>query len=119
LSEEALALKRILYASLIKMMYVPTVYVLPLKWGLKQDCLAPSLFEEKKMSRIINERLDRYDILYTIDFNPNSKDVVLFRSNLDKEKSGIYLFSLCKYFTISRARIQAYCTIFTGRMKKP
>ena len=42
--------------------------------------------------------LDRYDILYTKDFNPNSKDFVLFRRNIEKENLGVYLVSLCKYF---------------------
>jgi rubredoxin len=42
--------------------------------------------------------LDRYDILYTRDFNANSKEHILFREGLEKENLGAYLISLCKYF---------------------
>jgi rubredoxin len=42
--------------------------------------------------------LDRYDILYTKDFNPNTKEYILFRKSVKKENLGTYLISLCKYF---------------------
>ena len=42
--------------------------------------------------------LDRYDILHTRDFNPNSKEYILYRKDLEKESLGVYLISLCKYF---------------------
>lgn len=41
---------------------------------------------------------NRYDILYTADFNPNSKEFVLFRSHVEKEHLSIYLMALCKFF---------------------
>lgn len=41
---------------------------------------------------------DRYGILYTRDFNPNSKDLVLFRDNIVREDLVPYLVSLCKYY---------------------
>ena len=42
--------------------------------------------------------LDKYDILYTAGFNPNSKDYIIFRSNVEKEHLGTYLIALCKYY---------------------
>ena len=42
--------------------------------------------------------LDKYDILYTADFNPNSKEYITFRSNVDKEHLATYLIALCKYY---------------------
>jgi rubredoxin len=42
--------------------------------------------------------LERFDILYTSDFNPNSKELVTFRESVEKEHLGTYLISLCKMF---------------------
>ena len=42
--------------------------------------------------------LDKYDILYTEDFNPNSKEYILFRGAVEKEHLGIYIIALCKYY---------------------
>jgi rubredoxin len=41
---------------------------------------------------------DRYDILYTADFNPNSTSYVLFRENVAKDDLETYLIALCKYY---------------------
>ncbi|MDP4217778.1 MAG: rubredoxin [Bacteroidota bacterium] len=41
---------------------------------------------------------ERYDILYTRDFNANSREYILFREGLEKATLGTYLASLCKYF---------------------
>jgi hypothetical protein len=41
---------------------------------------------------------DRFDILHTKDFNPNSSELVLFREGVEKEYIGTYLVSLCKVF---------------------
>lgn len=59
-----------------------------------------SIMIRKLANDSANQRknLDRYDILYTKDFNPNSKDFILFRKNIEKENLGVYLVSLCKYF---------------------
>ncbi|MBC7828133.1 MAG: rubredoxin [Chitinophagaceae bacterium] len=59
-----------------------------------------SIIIRKLINESANQRknLDRYDILYTKDFNPNSKDFILFRKNIEKENLGIYLVSLCKHF---------------------
>jgi len=42
--------------------------------------------------------LDRFDILYTEDFNPNSKNLILYRSGISRENLPIYLISLCKFY---------------------
>jgi rubredoxin len=59
-----------------------------------------SIIIRKLVNESANQRknLDRFDILYTKDFNPNSKDFILFRKNIEKENLGVYLVSLCKYF---------------------
>lgn len=62
--------------------------------------ISSSVIIRKQVNNAANQRkaLDRYDILYTKDFNPNSSELILFRSDLEKENLGTYLFSLCKYF---------------------
>lgn len=59
-----------------------------------------SIIIRRQTNGSANQRkiLDRYDILYTRDFNPNSKDFIVFRKNIEKENLGVYLVSLCKYF---------------------
>jgi rubredoxin len=47
--------------------------------------------------------LERYEILYTPGFNPNSPDYILFRNNVEKEHLGVYLVSLCKMFYESKS----------------
>jgi len=42
--------------------------------------------------------LDRFDILHTSDFNPNSSNLVIYRQDVEKEYLGVYLVSLCKFF---------------------
>lgn len=42
--------------------------------------------------------IERYAILYTADYNPNSGDYILYRNNIEKEFLGPYLVSLCKQF---------------------
>lgn len=42
--------------------------------------------------------LERYDILYKKDFNPNAEELVLFRDAVQKDHIGTYLVSLCKEF---------------------
>lgn len=48
--------------------------------------------------------LDRFDILYTHDFNPNSNNLILFRNNVEKDHIGTYLVSLCKFFYEQQSR---------------
>jgi rubredoxin len=42
--------------------------------------------------------LERFEILYTADFNPNTLNLVSYRKDVKKEYLGTYLVSLCKYF---------------------
>jgi len=42
--------------------------------------------------------LAKFDILYTTDFNPNSKEFILFRNDVIKKHLPTYLVGLCKYF---------------------
>ena len=42
--------------------------------------------------------LERFDILYKKDFNPNSTELVLFRDQVEKDYLGAYLVSLCKLY---------------------
>ena len=55
----------------------------------------------RRQFNLIREQLkplDKFDILYTADFNPNSKEYILFRNNVEKEHLPTYLIALCKYF---------------------
>ena len=42
--------------------------------------------------------LERYDILYKKDFNPNAEELLLFRDAVQKDHIGTYLVSLCKEY---------------------
>lgn len=42
--------------------------------------------------------LYKFDILYTAGFNPNSKEYILFRRDVEKEHLATYLIALCKNF---------------------
>jgi rubredoxin len=42
--------------------------------------------------------LERFEILYTADFNPNTVNLITFRKDVEKMDLGTYLVSLCKYF---------------------
>ncbi|HEY4336486.1 MAG TPA: rubredoxin, partial [Puia sp.] len=42
--------------------------------------------------------LDRYSISHTADFNPHSRETVLYRKDLEKDNLFPYLVSLCKEF---------------------
>jgi rubredoxin len=53
---------------------------------------------QSNTSRNKSAAMNRYDILYTKDFNPNSREYILFRKGVQKEELGTYLISLCKYF---------------------
>lgn len=40
--------------------------------------------------------LERYDILYKKEFNPNAEELIIFRDAVQKDHIGTYLVSLCK-----------------------
>jgi rubredoxin len=55
----------------------------------------------RKQYATIREKLkplDKFDILYTEDFNPNSKKLVTYRTGILKEHLAVYLISLCKLY---------------------
>lgn len=52
--------------------------------------------ESKYSSKL--KYLQRYDILYTPGFNPNTATLLLYREEVAKEHLGPYLVSLCKEF---------------------
>jgi rubredoxin len=54
--------------------------------------------KQDNTSRNKSAAMNRYDIMYTKDFNPNSREYILFRKGVQKEELGAYLISLCKYF---------------------
>lgn len=52
--------------------------------------------EVRNPSRL--KALERFEILYTADFNPNTSSLISFRRDIEKQNLGTYLVSLCKYF---------------------
>src|SRR5687768_15695371 len=99
LSEEALTLKRYIIRHFDRDDVRTYGLCFAIKTGPKTG-LFGSVIIRKKENESYNQRkaLDRYDILYTKDFKPNSKEVLLFRKDIEKENLGVYLISLCKYF---------------------
>ncbi len=99
LCEEGLALKRFLVRGFDK----DDVRTYGLCFAIKilpQSGLFGSIIIRKQENKAANKYkiLDRYEILYTKDFNPNSKEFILFRKDIEKENLELYLVSLCKYF---------------------
>ncbi len=48
--------------------------------------------------RNVVKALDKFDILYTANFNPNSKTYIPFRSDIHKEHISTYLISISKHY---------------------
>jgi rubredoxin len=59
-----------------------------------------SVIIEKQPTKNPNrlKSLERYNILYRKNFNPNERESIMFRESVEKEHLGIYLTSLCKFF---------------------
>ena len=59
-----------------------------------------SVFVRKQFNMIRGKLkpLDKFDILYTEDFNPNSKNYITYRTGIHKEHLAVYLISLCKFY---------------------
>ncbi|MFP5040671.1 rubredoxin [Parasediminibacterium sp. JCM 36343] len=59
-----------------------------------------SVIIQRRFSVIRNlvKALDKYDILYTDGFNPNSKEYITFRAGIHKEHISTYLVSISKQF---------------------
>ena len=41
---------------------------------------------------------ERYTLMYTADFNPNTRDLVVFRQDIRREMIATYLVSLCRFY---------------------
>ena len=54
--------------------------------------------------------IDRFDILYRKDFNPNAGELILYRENVEKEHIGVYLVSLYKLFYEEKLQHQELLT---------
>lgn len=63
--------------------------------------------------------LDRFDILYTRNFNPNTDELLLFRDNVEKEHLGTYLVSLCKFFYEQESNKQAITESNNSKISLP
>ena len=59
---------------------------------------------QQRMNTNRRKSMERYDILYTRDFNPNTIDLVLYREGVEKEQLGPYIVSLCKFYYESQLR---------------
>jgi hypothetical protein len=99
LSEEGLNLKRYLIRQFDK----DDVRTFGLSFAVEinfKTGLFASVIIYKCPNNSSNQRrsLDRYDILYTKNFDPNSKEYILYRKDLLKEHLGTYLVSLCKFY---------------------
>lgn len=59
-----------------------------------------SVVIKRQYSNIRNRMraLDKFEIFYTHNFNPNSTGYMLYRSDVSKENLGVYLISLCKEY---------------------
>jgi rubredoxin len=97
LSEESLALKRFI----IRQFDREDVRTFGLSFAIKTDPRTRafgSIVIRKKAHPGGSRVFDKYDLLYTPDFNPNAGGLVLFRDGVPKEALGVYLVSLCKYY---------------------
>lgn len=98
-SEEGLSIKR----AVIRHFDKEDVRTYGLCFGVQiksHSTLFASVLIKKKVVRNPHrlKSLERYDILHTADFNPNTQQWVLFREDVKKEFIGTYLVSLCKEF---------------------
>ncbi len=99
LSEEAIQLKKYLVAQFDKedLRTYGLCFAIKIRpnTGLFGSVIIRKQVVDAKGRKITRER---YEILYTRDFNPNSKDLVLFRGELTRENLVPYLVSLCRYY---------------------
>ncbi|MFY7899945.1 MAG: rubredoxin [Chitinophagaceae bacterium] len=63
-----------------------------------QSELYGSVLIQKNNGTNKGKQPDNFDIYYTENFNPNSKNYILYRQFVGKEYVHTYLISLCKYF---------------------
>lgn len=96
-SEEGLILKRMLVSHFDRedLRTYGLCFAIKLKPG---SGLRGSVVIRKLEGKITRVAMEKFDILYTKDFNPNTRELVLFRSAVKREDLGTYLASLCKYY---------------------
>ncbi|SFE02560.1 Rubredoxin [Chitinophaga sp. CF118] len=98
-SEDALVLKR----HIIRYFDSADVRTYGLCFGIRlkpgNSCFGSIIInkqEARHKSRL--KGLQRYDILYTPDFQPNSGSLIPYRTDVAKEYLGPYITALCKHF---------------------
>ncbi|MEI6945981.1 rubredoxin [Paraflavisolibacter sp. H34] len=98
-SEEALTLKRYIIRQFDRDDVRTSGLCFAVKLNPKIGLFGSIIIRKKENDSASRRKaLDRYDILYTRNFNPNSKDLLLFRQDVEKENLGVYLISLSKYY---------------------
>jgi rubredoxin len=98
-NEEGLSIKQ----SIIRQFDKEDIRTFGLCLGIKTQAnsgLFGSVIVRKQFTTIRGKLkpLDRFDILYTEDFNPNSKNFIPYRTGILREHLPIYLISLCKFY---------------------
>lgn len=58
--------------------------------------------KQENTSRNQYKLMNRYDILYTENFNPNARNYIVFRKDIEKQHLPDYICSLVKYYYESR-----------------
>lgn len=96
-SEEGLVLKRMLVNHFDRedLRTYGLCFAIKLKPG---SGLRGSVVIRKLEGRVTRVTMERFDILYTKDFNPNTRELVRYRSAVKRDDIGTYLASLCKYY---------------------
>ena len=61
------------------------------------------LFGSIVVRRQAGRASEQYELLHTRDFNPNSRDFILFRQQVPRDRLGWYLAELCHQFCAQRA----------------
>jgi rubredoxin len=80
-----------------------------------------SIIIKRQMSVIRNQvkALDKFEILYTPNFNPNSKEYIHFRGDVPKEQLGPYLISLCKYYyELQSMKPDSACNLYESQIEE-
>ncbi|MGV3768013.1 MAG: rubredoxin [Chitinophagaceae bacterium] len=97
-SEEGLMLKRMLVHHFDKEDLRTYGLCFAIKTKPKSGLTGSVVIRRQEMGVKTKSATDKFDILYTKDFNPNTRELVLFRSRVGKEEMGTYLSALCKYY---------------------
>jgi rubredoxin len=103
-NEDGLAIKRLIIREFDKKDVRAYGLCFAVKTQPKSDVFG-SVLIRRQFNTIRGElrALNKFDILYSVDFNPNSKEYILFRDGIIKENLPTYLIALCKYFYEQRS----------------